>query len=221
MVGKNHPGNTSGTGNDKHYFIGSIINKINIYLPYSQSAIGLTETAIIANDITVNNRRTIVEFGSGISTFIFAKVIQLNKLDATIYTVDENKDWLELMAKLCEREGLTAVKFIHAPVAVQAKAKNELYYDIDAVENAIGARKIDTLIIDGPAAYIKGRERIRRHALYFLDHLNTDASLFFDDIGRDGEREAFEGLKASHKELKYFMENAMGIAMKGNYYNIF
>lgn len=220
MADKIHPGGTSATGNDKLYFISAVINKINSYLPYSQSAIGLTEMAIIANDITVNGRQTIVELGTGISTFIFAKVIQINNLNATIYSVDENADWLKVMKGLCEREGLTNIKFIHAPIVAQSHLQNELYYDTKTITEQLEGNKIDALIIDGPAAYIKGRERIRRHALQFVPDLNESAALFFDDIGRAGEREAFESLKANNKQFNYTIVNAMGIALKGNYYNI-
>ncbi len=51
----------------------------------------------ILNDIIINSRKNIVEFGSGASTLYIARLIRAQKLECKLIAVESDKGWLQKM----------------------------------------------------------------------------------------------------------------------------
>ena len=67
------------------------------YLPYTQSAISPSCTNLILNDIIINRRTSIVEFGSGISTLLICALLDERGIEASFISIDESLDWIETL----------------------------------------------------------------------------------------------------------------------------
>ena len=90
----------------------------------------------------MNGRKRVVEFGSGISTIIIARLIQQFRLDVELVTIDDNENWLNFIKDNIIRDSVPAkdcVTFIHAPLV-------DGWYDLNRSEDSI-FRNTDLLII--------------------------------------------------------------------------
>jgi predicted O-methyltransferase YrrM len=145
----------------------------------------------ILNEIIVNERRNVVEFGSGISTLYIARI--LSEQGGRLITIEDNAEWAALVERMLEREGLRdVVTLVRAPLKPCSFSVNGLeWYNEKAVEDALGDVKIDMVLVDGPPAYEKGKELSRYPAFRaVVPHLNERCAIILDDIDRPGERQA-------------------------------
>ena len=76
------------------------------YMPFTSYSMCPTLIAHVINDILLLNRSMIVEFGSGISTLVIARLISFHDLDAKLYSVDHDMSWHQNIARILEKEGL-------------------------------------------------------------------------------------------------------------------
>ena len=87
------------------------------YFPITTSSLDVHSLACVINDIIINERKKYVEFGSGISTIAIARLIKANNLKTHIYSVEDNGEWLNIMKKYLQKEGLLdTVTFLHCPL---------------------------------------------------------------------------------------------------------
>ena len=71
----------------------------------------------VLNDIVINNRKTVIEFGSGFSTVLTGRLLKKNGIDAKVFSVENSRGWMETVQKLLAAEGLTAnTELVHAPL---------------------------------------------------------------------------------------------------------
>jgi len=76
------------------------------YLPWTGASIHPTALLYLLNDITIHQRKHIVECGSGISTIYIASLIRNLKKDVTFQTIDHNEHWLSIMRDHLEEHDL-------------------------------------------------------------------------------------------------------------------
>lgn len=184
--------------NDDAYAL-QIIHKLFpefCYLPFTPFSLNPYTIVHILNDILFNNRAQIVEFGSGISTIIIARFIKVNKLNTKILSIDNNKDWQEIISKEVKKynceENLTLV---HAEIDKHNNAElkaydNEFWYNYEKVKIAINNldNEIDLVVVDGPSTGTS--TYVRYSALPILKtKLSKSSCIFLDDIRRPSERE--------------------------------
>ena len=145
----------------------------------------------ILNDIVINERRTIIEFGSGNSTIFVARLIHQLGLKIQFYSIDQDKQWQVKIEESLKAEGIAdAVTFVYAPLKqseFQFKSQ-QAWYDADALQQVIGHKLFDLVIVDGPVASVI--KHARYPALPFLkNNLAANKTIFLDDSNRVGEKE--------------------------------
>ena len=196
------------------------------YLPYSDSSVDYHSLHIFINDITINNRHSIIEFGSGTSTILIGRLLKKNNINGTLTSVDDNKEWCKIMEERINNENLSEyVRFIHAPLKPTklSEIKHNLdWYDTNILDKAIGQDKFDMVFIDGPIAYLKEIERSRFPALYYIQNKleNNKYSIFLHDTNREGEQSIIKDWEnLLHTESKKFTNTLSGF-IKGMQFTI-
>lgn len=160
------------------------------YLAFSASSLRPFCLNHILNDIIVNNRTRIIEFGSGISTMMIGRLIKKNKLNVSLVSIDHDEQWVKKLRADFKREEIANVTLIHAPLTKCHLALNENeWYDLDKVDVATTEGSFDLVIIDGPPAWESPRQLARYPALPFIfDNLSKDSAIYLDDANRNGEQ---------------------------------
>jgi len=168
------------------------------YLPWSAFSIRPSALVNILNDLFLNNRSTIVECGSGISTFYIARLLKQN--GGHLYTIEHERQWCDMMSHRLQKEGLDRlVTLIYAPLqATDLAIDNIPWYDTNAIEKQLSKEtKIDLLLVDGPPAYEEHLKYSRYPAVpYFLPQLSEEYAIVLDDVNRGGEREVLSQWEA-------------------------
>jgi hypothetical protein len=185
----------------------------DVFFPLTIWSISPSTLLHVMNDIVINKKKQVIEFGSGISTIYIAKLIKSLNLDIQFYSVESNQNWISELNDLLERYEIEAfVKIIYAPilnVSNEYTYKNQKsWYDFSTIENEIRElNSIDLILVDGPSG--SNTSYARYPAIPFLiDKASKDLSVFLDDTNRKAEKEIFiewkKYLKADIKtEKKY------------------
>ncbi len=146
----------------------------------------------LVNELLINKRKYIFEFGSGLSTIILAQAIKKVRLDTKIVSVENDSYWLDKIIDRVKSYGLeNIVKFIYAPVfPCPSLGKRNKWYDQSILKAEIDPdEKFDMVVVDGPPAYNEFIELSRYQALPFLyNSLAENHIIFLDDATRPGER---------------------------------
>lgn len=163
------------------------------YIPLTTYSILPSTIHHVANEVIVNERTKIIEFGAGYSTFVLAKLIKKNNLNAKFYSIESNLDWIDLLRGVLEKEELTDfVKLIHSPLTDSAFSfkEHKKWYDTDILDKHIGNEKFDLVVVDGPM----GTEKYSRFGAipYLLNKLKEDYFILLDDTFRKEELEIIE-----------------------------
>jgi hypothetical protein len=164
------------------------------YLPFTGSSLRPFCLVHILNDIIVNRRQTILEFGAGISTIMIGRLIKRNGLPAKLVSVEHDPKWIGAMRSYIVREELEdVVEIIHAPLtACHLSTHFNLWYDTSVLDYEL-ADSYDMVIIDGPPAWEENKQEARFPALpYIFDRLSGHSSVYLDDANRAGERSIIE-----------------------------
>jgi predicted O-methyltransferase YrrM len=162
------------------------------FIPFTGASLRPFCLAHIINDIVINERRHIVEFGSGISTVVIGRLIKLNKLTCALVSIEHNQAWVEVLNRLLAREDLHhCVKVIWAPLATSNLVLDaNAWYDTEVLERSLSSAVFDMVLVDGPPAWETGKGKSRYPALPFIyDRLSERCSVYLDDADRPGERD--------------------------------
>jgi 16S rRNA G966 N2-methylase RsmD len=169
-----------------------LLKEFKTYIPWTQYAIRPFAIAIVLNDIVLNSRKFYIEFGSGISTFLAAKLIQLNNLDCKIVSVEHDDNWLKIVKDTLQKEGLDhLVELLHIPLKSQENdviAKTINWYDKEELKSKLPSHQYDIVLVDGPP----GEKKMNRFpAIEFLNDnslLSPDLVVYLDDYNRNEEK---------------------------------
>ena len=193
------------------------------YIPKASSALSFHTLATLCNDIVYNQRKRVIEFGAGISTLVFARLVAEYQRDTQLVSVEHNEDWINILKGYLQKAGLEKkVVFIHAP-----KVKHPLalggnsWYDMSEAESRLKGDPFDCVLVDGPEAFQYDMRLSRYPALPFIKpYLNPERStICLDDAYRVGEGQV---IKRWESEFGYKFNIAVGsskIAIKGDYFN--
>ena len=160
------------------------------FLPFSNSVIRPFSLACILNDILINKRKNILEFGTGISTILMGRLIIQHQLKTKIFSVEHDKGWIEFIQELIDKEKLEKIiNIIHAPLVDSDKSlDNNNWYNVDSLR-LIENIKHDMVIIDGPPAWEPQKQNARYPAFPFVrNNLAENAVVYLDDAEREGEQ---------------------------------
>ncbi|WP_298236987.1 class I SAM-dependent methyltransferase [uncultured Algibacter sp.] len=176
------------------------------YLPLNGGALRPVCIAYILNEITINQRNNILEFGSGISTIMMARLLKKNKLNAKIVTIEHNEVWAKnLKDYLKNEELLQFVEMVRVDLKEITTAFGVVnWYDYGKVSIALKEMKFDLIIIDGPPANNSKLKYSRFPALDKLEaNFKSDFCLVLDDVNRKGEQELVEFYKEKNNHVNY------------------
>jgi len=199
------------------------------FLPFSGSSLRPFCLTHILNDIMVNQRKNIIEFGSGISTIIIGRLIKKNCLDAELLSVEHDENWVGTLKEILKNEKVDdVIKVIYAPLKkCKIAIDNNEWYSIDVLNKATKNKKFDMVIVDGPPAWEKPKAIARYPAVPFISNKLTDKfSIYLDDAVRMGEQavlrmwEAEYGVKfnIAGKTLAYYYAGGSNFTEPLSYY---
>jgi predicted O-methyltransferase YrrM len=134
--------------------------------------------------------RVIVEFGSGISTLLFATYAQQAKQPVVFISIEGELSWLEkTRSALAQCRLEDNVKFFHATIASLSHDAGATYAVAeDDWATLLNDRSIDFVLIDGPPSAV-GRTQVFS---LVAARLSVGANLFLDDAFRPGEQAAIK-----------------------------
>jgi len=159
-----------------------------LYNPMTSYTLSPTTIVHILNEIILLKRKTIVEFGSGVSTLFIARLLSYHKLNATLFSIDHEKKWQNVLQSSLDTEGTGAnVKLICAGLESSKGFENQecRWYSKSLLGKKL-PEKIDLVIVDGPP--FSTGQYSRYFAVPFLkNRLLDDYSIFLDDVFRKGE----------------------------------
>ena len=203
-------------------YCNSLLSKImpSYYLPRTYMSMDAYGLAYILNEIIINNRSNIIEFGSGISTILMAKIAKTNNLRLQIISIDENPGWIETLKRILVKEGLdNLVRLINAPVIKSNTDPDNYWYDEKIIRQICEGEKFDMVIVDGPKVSDHKKELIRSQAMYFLiKNLAEDYFVYLDDANRKGERKILNRW-SNELNINFQVRNQSAIAYHGKYFS--
>lgn len=123
------------------------------YLPWSIYSVNPDLARQVCNEVVINGRENILEFGSGVMTAILVALARNLGLPLQIRAVDQDADWLETVERMVGDPGPASIELIHAPlVDYQGEIPPPAplrWYDMAGV--AVPDRSVELAIVDGPA----------------------------------------------------------------------
>lgn len=163
------------------------------YVPWSSSAMEPTAIQMLCNEVLVNGRRSIVEFGPGVSTLFLAAAIKLEGGDGRLFAVETDGGWARFMAGLLTRAGLDdVVQIVLTRTSLSQYApEGPAWFDENELTDALKDRRFDLVVVDGPPAFSRDKAQSRYPALPYLQErsaISDDALIVLDDAFRYGEK---------------------------------
>lgn len=193
------------------------------YLPFNGGALRPICIAYILNEIIINQRKKILEFGAGLSTILMARLIKRNNLDVKIVTVEHNKEWVSIIEGYLKNEDLLPhVSIIQADLKEMETPLGKVnWYDYETVLKGVENKKFDLITIDGPPA--NGRKiRYSRFPAFINMHVffEEDFCLILDDANRKGERKIIKSVKKIRPDLHFtIVSETMAVFRSKNNFN--
>lgn len=194
------------------------------YLPYTSSAMSLDSLTCVFNDICINNRKEILEFGAGVSTILLARLIKINKLETKLTSVESDPDFIEYLKKtLANEQTLSKVKIIHAPLTnrhSEYKFTKTEWYSPKVLEKNIKSIS-DLVIVDGPLAFNKDVALSRYPAVpYIFNRLAHNCSIYLDDANRNGEKQCMAEWSKNFDIVFNKLTSTTSVWQRGKRFNI-
>jgi predicted O-methyltransferase YrrM len=141
----------------------------------------------ILADLERRENPTILEFGSGESTLVFASALRM-KNQGRLITIEHNREFMERIRTRIEAAHLEPwVEFHHAPLLGNDAAKHESAgseMDLSGLPDV----RIDLALIDGPPGNSYGGQARREPLKWTLSRLSAGGTVFLDDANRPAEQ---------------------------------
>lgn len=170
-------------------------------LPFTTFSLNPNTILHVINDLQINNRKSIIEFGSGISTVILAKFIVENKLDAKIISIEDNKSWCDFIASQLEKYNCNQVVTLHH-IPLMKNSSEVLWYDKNEVAKVVNNQKFDLILVDGPSGGL-GKAARKPAVPSIINNINDNFCVFLDDVRRADEKQILSDWFILLKESKF------------------
>jgi len=165
----------------------------DLFIPMTSWSISPNLILHILNDIEINNKKCIVEFGAGASTLYIAKLLKLKQLNTTFYSIESDRSWSEKIAQQLKTLGLEGyVKIIVAPIEdisenLAFKEQQQWYGQAQIHEQLKDVKEIDLMLVDGPSGMLCPFSRFSAVPI-LKEHLADHFSIYLDDANRTDEK---------------------------------
>lgn len=194
------------------------------YLPVTKSSISPANIIPILNDVVLNGRSKILEFGAGMSTILLARLIKINRLSSTIISIEHDANFIEVLQSIVKNEELTRIiRFVHAPLVECPVALDQnLWYDVSILDKNLSNEDLfDLVIVDGPPAHEVSKNRVRYPALpYIYPKIAKEFSMYLDDAERAGEQFIISKWKEDFRLDFRTFYGTLGCFYRGGSYNL-
>ena len=161
------------------------------YTPWSSSAMTPIAIRELCNDVVVNDRRSILELGAGVSSIVLCRLADQLDLDVRINSVDEDEGWLDRVGAIMSPAERARWRPIYAPMTsgrLRDGSHFGRWYDAEIVGDAL-TDPLDLVVCDGPSAYTPEWRDDRFTALGFSKDLLVERhAVLIDDTNRAAER---------------------------------
>lgn len=178
--------------------------------------------AFLVNEMFINNRKKIIEFGSGISTILLARAARSKNNGTRIVSVEENKEWCTFISQILHQEGLADfVTMLHIPLEKKELLGNSSHwYNQESLTTSLkGQETFDMVVIDGPTAFSKQIAHSRYFAIPFLNGLLHEShAIFLDDANRFGERAVMKMWKEEFGKGFDIYAETLGVFYQGHHF---
>lgn len=192
--------------------LGALEFKFPVFL--NDASIDSFHARRLISELVARNPKTILELGSGSSSTVIARAMQLMGPQEYIHiSIDHDKDFLTLSERLAQLNGVDGgVVFCHCPLG-EVGDSGFVWYT--GVPELVGDRTIDLLVIDGPPAYEEADRSARYPALPTVHRLlSANCAIILDDANRAGERETIERWRSEYPEFSVTIdERGKGVAV--------
>jgi len=192
------------------------------YIPFTSMSLRPYALAFLLNEMLINKRISVFEFGAGISTIMMARLAKKNKLTVKIISIEENQDWVNVVKNILVDEGIDGyVEIIYAPVVRRNfKGIENHWYDDERLKEILkNSDPFDLVMIDGPTAFNKKLALSRYYAMPFLfENLAKEHVIFLDDVNRDGEKKAMTLWDKDYGKKFTVYAGTLGVCYVGNHY---
>lgn len=145
--------------------------------------------------------KTIVELGSGSSTILIARCLQvMGENNVTHVAVDHDTKYLELTRRNAQINGVEdRITFLECPLQRYEKLDKLWYGDL---EKKLAGKEIDFLIVDAPPAHLQSHSRYP--ALPLLNTLLAEhCTVVLDDASRKEELEIAQRWVKEFPDFKF------------------
>lgn len=152
---------------------------------------------LLAREVLNRKPQLVVEFGSGVSSVIIARCLQLNG-SGRFLSFDHDPGFAELTRRRLRRAGV-AGQVRAAPLRPGANGYGGSWYDHGELPD-----RIDLLVIDGPPAWREAEAESRGSAApAAFPKLAPGGAVLLDDAARPGERRVAERWRHDYPELRF------------------
>lgn len=157
---------------------------------------------LIARTILSERPAVIVEFGSGVSSFVIARCLQISGAGRFI-SFDHSPSFAEITRFQLER------RLLHADIRVvplrsaEGDQHHGLWYDADELPESI-----DLIIVDGPPASLHPETRGGAGPATFA-RLREGGMVMLDDACRPGERKIVSRWRRDYPQIDFILFNTM------------
>ncbi len=163
---------------------------IDRFLPWTGSSISPAVALTICNELELNRRRSIVEFGPGLSTLIMAAWAEHTKTAINIIAVEEDAEWAGYLRERLQPFSYAHTEIIHRPLASYTEdspLRVSRWYALR--DNNLDLEEaIDLVLVDGPTAYRSEWAHDRYPAIHLVkDRMSERCAVLLDDTHRSGE----------------------------------
>ena len=190
------------------------INNLGFNIPpiFNKWSIDGDLAKIIIEEIIKRENPKVLEFGSGSSTMIISKILNILE-KGKLYSIEHDEKYFNNTKKLIELNKLSGVNdLILVPLEkIDINGKEWLWYKTDFLEKI--RDKIDILLIDGPPGYIQRMSRFPALPV-IINRLNDHAVIFLDDGNREDEKKIIKEWRLLYPHLTYEYVNTLKGAWK-------
>ncbi len=192
------------------------------FMPLTSWSVSPNLILHVLNEIEINNRKRIIEFGSGASTIYIAKLLKLKYPGSKFISVESDQAWADKIYAQLKQLHLT--DFVEIVVAKKSSvAKDFIYksqnawYDMEVLSSKLSkVDDIDLVLVDGPPASFSKYSRYS--AVPFLKaKLHSNFAVFIDDTNRNEEKEIAQRWKIDlNCNVRFFDDYAI-LTNEGNF----
>lgn len=152
---------------------------------------------LLARQVLSQKPQFVVEFGSGVSTVIIGRCLQLNG-SGRLLSFDHDEGFAELTRRRLRRARVPG-EVRAAPLRAGLDGYGGSWYGHGELPEGI-----DLLVIDGPQAWRQGQEESRGSAApAAFGRLAPGAIVLLDDAARDGERRVAARWRVDFPEISF------------------